>query len=77
MDGFVATHTAPSNDGPDNGPLTMGYYTRADLAFHYALADAFTLGDHYFSSVLGPSHPNRLMAVSGSSTPLALTAGRY
>ena len=26
--------------GPKNGPLAMGYYTRADLPFYYALADA-------------------------------------
>jgi len=27
----------------DSGPLTMGYYTRDDLPFYYALADAFTI----------------------------------
>src|SRR3989449_6615460 len=27
--------------------LTMGYYTRADLPFYYALADAFTICDNY------------------------------
>jgi len=75
MDGFVTTHTATTYDGPDDGLLTMGYYTRADLAFHYALADAFTIGDHYFCSVLGPSHPNRLMAVSGTIDPAGTRGG--
>ncbi len=38
MDKFVATHV--SVDGAAHGPVTMGYYTRADLPFYYALADA-------------------------------------
>jgi phospholipase C len=44
----------------------MGYYRRADLPVHNALADAFTLCDNYFSSVMGPTGPNRLMWMSGS-----------
>ena len=43
-----------------NGPYTMGYFTREDIPFHYALADAFTVCDHYHCSVLGPTGPNRL-----------------
>ncbi|HLZ83354.1 MAG TPA: alkaline phosphatase family protein, partial [Caulobacteraceae bacterium] len=31
-------------------PLTMGYLTRADLPFYYALADAFTVCDAYHCS---------------------------
>ncbi len=75
MDGFVSTHTSPQNDGSVSGLLTMGYYTRADLPFHYALADAFTICDHYFCSVLGPTHPNRLMALSGSIDPSGTHGG--
>jgi phospholipase C len=63
---FVATHTSPEFEGPKNGVLTMGYYTRADIPFHYALADAFTLCDGYHCSVLGPTHPNRLFWMTGS-----------
>ncbi len=49
------------------GILTMGYYRRHDcLAFYRALADAFTICDGYFCSVLGPTDPNRLMWMSGS-----------
>src|SRR5580698_1500575 len=36
MDQFVATHTMPEFEGPQNGVLTMGYYTRQDLPFWYA-----------------------------------------
>ena len=46
--------------------LTMGHLTRADIPFHYALADAFTVCDHYFCSVMGPTNPNRLYLWSGT-----------
>jgi len=67
MDNWVPTHRAL--DGPVRGPHTMGYYTRDDLPFHYALADAFTVCDNYFCSVFGPTHPNRIMAISGTMDP--------
>src|SRR5437660_1048064 len=53
MDRFVEVHTDPSNEGPANGVLTMGYYARRDLAFYYALADAFTICDSSHCSALG------------------------
>ena len=65
MDGFVTSKTA-------NGIYavnTMGYYTRADLQYYYALADAFTLCDNYFCSVLGPTDPNRLYSMAASIDP--------
>jgi phospholipase C len=58
MDNWLPAHRAA--DGNTNGPMTMGYYTRADLPFHYALADAFTICDNYHCSVFGPTNPNRL-----------------
>jgi len=73
MDKFVATHVAV--DGAENGPVTMGYYTRAELPFYYALADAFTVCDSYFSSVIGPTDPNRLMAMSASIDPGGVAGG--
>jgi phospholipase C len=42
------------------GPYTMGYFTQADIPFHWALAQAFTLCDNYHCSVFGPTNPNRL-----------------
>ncbi|HEX3947704.1 MAG TPA: alkaline phosphatase family protein [Acidimicrobiales bacterium] len=69
MDAFVGVHTSPQNEGPENGVLTMGYYARADLPYYYALADAFTICDGYHCSVMGPTHPNRLMALSGTIDP--------
>ncbi|MGP8058912.1 MAG: phospholipase C [Acidimicrobiales bacterium] len=66
---FVKVHTASNNEGTDQGILTMSYYTRADLPYYYALADAFTIGDGYHCSVMGPTHPNRLMQISGTIDP--------
>jgi len=45
---------------PIKGATTMSYYTRADLGYYYALADAYTICDNYHCSVLGPTNPNRL-----------------
>jgi phospholipase C len=73
MDAFVKGHLTV--DGPANGPLTMGYYTRADLSFYYALADAFTICDNYYSSVLGPTDPNRLYTMSATLDPAGTNGG--
>jgi len=75
MDRFVATHTEPQFEGPQNGVLTMGYYTRADLDFYYALADAFTICDGYHCSVMAETHPNRLHALSGTLDPAGIAGG--
>jgi phospholipase C len=66
MDGFVREHLA---DEGNNGPVTMGYYTRADLPYYYALADAFTICDGYHCSVIGPSDPNHVHIVSATLDP--------
>jgi len=47
-------------------PLTMGYYTRQDIPFYYALADAFTICDQNFCSSLTGTTPNRLFFWSGT-----------
>jgi phospholipase C len=54
---------------PAKGEFTMGYFTRTDLPFHYALADNFTICDNYFCGVMGPTHPNRLLSLSGTIDP--------
>ena len=36
LDSFITSHLA--TDGNSNGPVTMGYFTRSELAFYYALA---------------------------------------
>jgi phospholipase C len=72
---FVSTHTKPEYEGPEHGTLTMGYYRRSDLPLYYALADAFTICDNYHCSVFGPTHPNRLMSLSGSIDPSGHAGG--
>ena len=67
MDGWLRSHIAADSD--TNGPFTMGYYTSADIPFQYALANAFTICDNYFCSVLGPTHPNRYMWMTGTVDP--------
>ena len=52
---------------PAKTPLTMGYFTRADLPFYHALADAFTICDAYHCSIWGPTNPNRLFLFTGTS----------
>jgi phospholipase C len=47
-------------------PLTMGYYTRADIPFYYSLADAFTVCDQHFCSSLTGTTPNRLYFWTGT-----------
>lgn len=49
-----------------NMPLTLGHYTREDLPFHYALADAFTVCDHNFCSACTSTTPNRSYFWSGN-----------
>jgi phospholipase C len=56
--------------------FTMSYYTRADLAWHMALADAFTVCDGYDASVLGSTNPNRLYSVGGTIDPAGARAVR-
>lgn len=49
-----------------NGPLSMSHYQRADLAWHFALADAFTVCDQFFCSIRSSTAPNRLYLMTGT-----------
>ncbi|RPE09252.1 phospholipase C, phosphocholine-specific [Chitinophaga lutea] len=49
----------PGNKQYAHMPLTMGYYTREDLPFNYAMADAFTVCDQNFCSAMTSTTPNR------------------
>lgn len=72
MDNWVPAHQASNGR---NGFLTMGYFTRRDLPFHYALADAFTIFDAYHCSVMGPTWPNRLYWLTGTIDPAGTGGG--
>ena len=49
------------------GELTMGHFSRQDIPYYHALADAFTVCDGYFCSLHGPTNPNRMYLFSGTS----------
>lgn len=62
MDRWLPAHRKA--DG-EHGPYCMGYYTREDIPFQFALAEAFTLCDAYHCSVMGPTWPNRMYWMTG------------
>ncbi len=64
MDGFTATnqHTLDPN-----GSRAMSYHTSDELGFYYSLYSKFAIGDRYFSSVPGPTFPNRFYLLAGTS----------
>lgn len=45
----------------------MAYFKRGDLRVLHALADQFLICDHWFSSMPGPTWPNRFFVHSGTS----------
>ena len=53
----------------------MAYFKRADIPFHWALADAFTICDGYHCSMLGPTWPNRLYLMTGQVDPAGAAGG--
>lgn len=66
MDRWIAAHRRVN---PRTAPYVMGHYTRADIPFQFALAEAFTVCDAYHSAVLGPTWPNRMMWMTGTIDP--------
>ncbi|MGW7658162.1 alkaline phosphatase family protein, partial [Streptomyces tendae] len=72
MDKWLPAHRKA--DGK-NGPYVMGYHTRADIPFQFALAEAFTICDNYFCSVFGPTWPNRLYWMTGTIDPAGVKGG--
>jgi phospholipase C len=59
----------------DSDPTFMGYYTRDDLPYFHAVADAFTVCDGYHCSVLGSTTSNRLYSHTGMIDPDGLHGG--
>jgi phospholipase C len=45
----------------------MNYYRREDLPLFYWLAETFGSSDRYFSSLLGPTWPNRYFFLAGTA----------
>ena len=77
---WQGTHAA-WNDGKYDawvkakGRASMSHLDRRAIPYHFALADAFTICDHYFCSAMGPTNPNRLFLWSGTCDPLGVAGG--
>ena len=69
MDGWAAAHAG------DVDTTFMGYYTRQDLAYFHAVADAFTICDAFHCSVMGSTTSNRLYSLTGMLDPLGRFGG--
>jgi len=73
--GWSTQHSAWNGGKLDNwvsakgSARTLGYLTRSDIPFHYALADAYTVCDAYFCSILSATGPNRTYLWSGTIDP--------
>ncbi len=53
----------------------MGHFTREDIPFQYALAEAFTICDAYHCAMHLCTNPNRLYIWTGTHDPLGLHRG--
>lgn len=76
MDGFVTVNSGWSmpagGDGGAVDPLydgarSMWWYDQTDLPFYYQLANTFAVADHYHCAVPGPTWPNRMYLLAGTS----------
>ena len=69
MTGFVAATPAVTSAAytAADKSVAMGYWTAADLPFYHGLAGTFPLADHWFSSCLGPTFPNRRFLLAGTA----------
>ncbi|MFC1419513.1 phosphocholine-specific phospholipase C [Streptacidiphilus cavernicola] len=54
---------------------TLGHLTRADIPFHYALADNWTICDAYHCSIISATGPNRTYLWSGTIDPAGKAGG--
>ncbi len=75
MDNFMKAGNAIGHSSIDpNGTRAIGYYDNTDLPYYYSLAFQFATSDRWFSSVLGPTDPNRMYAVGATSLGWTSTA---
>jgi phospholipase C len=70
-DGFVRVNDV--REQPDNGvenpteDQTMSFYDQREIPFYYDVAQSFAISDRYFSSLLGPTFPNRAYLLAATS----------
>jgi phospholipase C len=71
-DGFVrindmSVQIDPAGAEDATEDQTMSFYTQNEIPFYYDLAQKFAIDDRYFSSVLGPTFPNRAYLLAATS----------
>lgn len=73
MNAFVATQESvsqrklPAAQARDVGLLTMAHYDCDTIPFLWKYASGFTLFDHVFSGIAGPSTPNAISLIAGQA----------
>jgi phospholipase C len=77
-DGFVSSASELGATGSDRD-VQMAHWDERDLPFYYSLARTFPLADHWFSSCLGPTFPNRRFLIAGTANGLIddIVAGMF
>jgi len=73
--GFAANYATSTTEGPapasaDIGKIMLGFDTSTQLPVIYQLATEFAVCDHWFSSLPGPTWPNRFFVHGASSDGL-------
>jgi phospholipase C len=69
MDGFVKDFASAYRlSSAEDRQEIMGYYPLGFLPALHTLAQQFAICDHWFSSLPGPTWPNRFFALSGTSS---------
>jgi phospholipase C len=73
--GFAANYATTNTEGPppssdEIGEIMLCFNTATDLPVAYQLATNFVLCDHWFSSLPGPTWPNRFFLHGASSNGL-------
>ncbi len=76
MSGFVANYATTTSEGPvppdkDWGDIMLCFDTKKDLPVLYQLATEYAVCDQWFSSLPGPTWPNRYFVHGASSNGLA------
>ena len=79
MDGFVQANDGwesaklPTGADPQlaSGQRAMYWHDEHDLPFYYDLGRTFAIADHYHASLLGPTWPNRMYLLAGTSFGIA------
>lgn len=66
MDGFVNNYASVPGAQESHYGDVMGYYPRGSLPIMHGLAESFLICDHWYSSMPGPTWPNRFFVHTGT-----------